>query len=299
MRSQSGCPSPRRRASRSASHSSTIPAVSPDGRRVAFSAARAGTSLLWVRSLDSLEVQPLPGTENGAYPFWSPDSHALGFFVLGATLKIIDAAGGPVRTLCDVPGNAARGGSWNADGVILFGSASGGLFTVSAMGGAPMPLTAPDASHGESAHSFPSFLPDGRHFLYWATPSNMILLGSFESKERTRLLMADSQGVYVTPGSLLLFVRQGTLMAQHFDARRVALTGEAMPLSEQLLPDSGGGSAFAVSATRVLAYRTATLDARTELTWVDPPADHLAQSGHRAATATQNCRPTARAWRWR
>ena len=247
----------------------TIPAVSPDGRRVAFVAARGGVNLLWVRSLDALEAQPLPGTDGAAFPFWSPDSRALGFFAnVGTVLKTIDASGGPVRTLCDVP-NTARGGTWSPDGVIVFGSSqSGGLFTVSANGGSPTPLTTPDAAQGDTAYRFPSFLPDGRHFLYWATPSNTVLLGSLDSKETTRLLPADSQAVYVAPGSLL-FVRQGTLVAQPFDARRGTLTGEAVPIAEQVLPDVSGGAAFAASSSGVLAYRTGTLSAPTQLTWVD------------------------------
>src|ERR1700681_4547937 len=123
--------------------------------------------------------------------------------------------------MCDAPN--ALGGTWSPDGVIVFGSRSGGLFSVSANGGPPTPLTTPDTAHGESAHWFPSFLPDGRHVLYWATPSNTILLGSLDSKETTRLLTADSQPVYVAPG-WLLFVRQGTLLAQPFDVRRPTLT---------------------------------------------------------------------------
>ena len=247
----------------------SVPAISPDGRRVAFVATRAGSSLLWVRALDSLEAQPLPGTENAAFPFWSPDSRAVGFFASDATLKTIDASGGPVRTLCNVPSGAAGGGTWSPAGVIVFSSlAGGGLFTVPANGGTPAPITTPDASHGERAHRFPSFLPDGRHFLYWATPSNTILLGSLDSKETTRLLTADSQAVYVAPGSLL-FVRQGTLLAQRFDARRATLTGDAVPVADSVLADATGAAAFAASSSGVLAYRTGTLGAPTQLTWVD------------------------------
>ena len=247
----------------------TIPAVSPDGRRVAFVAARAGVPLLWVRSLDALEAQPLPGTDGAIAPFWSPDSRALGFFAaVGTTLKTIDASGGPVRTLGNVPKSRGAAGTWSPDGVIVFGSQSGGLFTVSANGGAPTPLTTPDAAQGDTAHRFPSFLPDGRHFLYVAIPSNTILLGSLDSKETTRLLTADSQAVYVAPGSLL-FVRQGTLVAQPFDARRGTLTGEAVPIAEQVLPDVIGAAAFAASSSGVLAYRTGTASVLTQLTWVD------------------------------
>src|SRR5207247_424137 len=150
--------------------SSTV--VSPDGRRIAFVAVQEGRTLLWVRSLDRLEAQPLPGTDLAVAPFWSPDSRTLGFFSTGGGLKLVDASGGPVQTLCEVP-SAARG-SWNRDGTIIFGTRAGGLFRVAAAGGQPTPLTRPDGSHGEGSHRFPSFLPDGRHFLYLAVPSNTI-----------------------------------------------------------------------------------------------------------------------------
>ena len=254
----------------SAENGASIPAVSPDGHRLAFVATRAGATLLWVRSLDVLEAQPLSGTEGAAFPFWSPDSRTLGFFVFGATLKTIDASGGPVRTLCDVPARVsfARGGTWNPDGVIVFGSQSGGLFTVSANGGTPTALTTPDTSRGESGHRFPSFLPDGRHVVYWASPSNTILLGSLDSKETTRLLTAESQAVSVVPG-LLLFARRGTIVAQPLDARHATLTGEVVPIAEQVLPDSTGAAAFAASSNGVLVVRTGTLSGKAQLTWVD------------------------------
>jgi Tol biopolymer transport system component len=261
----------------SAAQGGSIPAVSPDGRRVAFVSSRAGATLLWVRSLDALESQPLPGTEgNPAYPFWSPDSRTLGFFAGGA-LKSVDASGGPVQTLCDCPN--AVGGTWSSDGVIVFGSQTGGLFTVPAEGGLPTPLTTPDASPGESSHRSPFFLPDGRHVLYRAFPSNTILLLSLDSKETTRLLTAESQAVYAAPDSLL-FMRRGLLLRQPFDLRSGTLTGDEMPVAEQVLYFQGPGeAAFSASSSGVLAYRTRPLDTRTQLTWVDRAGQPLGLVG--------------------
>ena len=199
-------------------------AVSPDGRRVAFVATRAGeVTRLWVRSFDSLEAEPLPGTETAAQPFWSPDNRILGFFASGK-LKTIDASGGPAQSLCDAPN--ALGGAWNSDGVLVFGSIVGGLFKVAAAGGPPTSITVPNTSRGENAHRFPSFLPDGRRFVYVAAPSNTIWLGSLDAKDTMRLLSAESQAQYAAPG-YLLFARQDTLMAQPFDVRPPAIVAEA------------------------------------------------------------------------
>jgi Tol biopolymer transport system component len=208
-------------------------------------------------------------------PFWSPDSRTLGFFA-GGTLKTIDASGGPVRTLCDAP--SARGGTWSPDGAIVFGSQSGGLSTVSGSGGSPTPVTTPDTAHEETAHRFPSFLPDGRHFVYWTTPPNTIMLGSLDSKETRPLFTAESQAVYVGPGSLL-FVRRGTLMSQPFDARRGTLMGEAVPIAEEVLADTIGAAAFAASSSGVLAYRVGTLGGQTQLSWVDRAGRQLGAVG--------------------
>jgi hypothetical protein len=165
--------------------------------------------------------------------------------------------------------------------VIVFGSQTGGLFTVPAEGGPPAPLTTPDASREEIAHRSPFFLPDGRNLLYRAYPSNEILLGSLDSKETARLLTAESQAVYVAPDSLL-FMRRGMLVRQPFDMRSGTLTGDAMPVAEQVLaffPGPGGEAAFSASSSGVLAYRTRPLDTRTQLTWFDRAGQPLGLVG--------------------
>ena len=172
------------------SQNTTMPAVSPDGRRVAFVAARGGVKQIWIRPLDALEAQPVFGTEDGSQMFWSPDSRSIGFSATGK-LKIVEVPGGPVQTVCDTP--LLRGATWNRDGVILFGSLAGGIFKVPASGGPPAAVTKPDDSHGESAHRFPSFLPDGRRFLYVAFPSSAIWIGSIDGSPATRLMTAASQ----------------------------------------------------------------------------------------------------------
>jgi hypothetical protein len=139
-------------------------ALSPDGRRLAFTATNAGgVPMVWVRDLDTLEAHALPGTEGARHTFWSPDGRSLGFFVQGKVRKV-EASGGPPQTLCEVNGNPI-GGSWSRLGTILFGMQNIGLFRVSQAGGSAAPLTTPDAEHGEITHLRPWFLPDGTHFL--------------------------------------------------------------------------------------------------------------------------------------
>src|SRR5207247_854424 len=137
---------------------------SPDGRRVAVVARNADKQTLWIQSLDTLIPQQLPGTEGAIQPFWSPDSRHLGFFA-GGKLKSIDVTGGPPIALCDVPATVG-GGSWSQQGVIVFstGGARGVIQKVSDTGGVPVTVTNPGKE--DNNHIRPSFLPDGRHFLY-------------------------------------------------------------------------------------------------------------------------------------
>jgi hypothetical protein len=234
-------------------------AISPDGRRIAFLALRNGVSLLWVRALDAPEAQVLEATEGAGLPFWSPDSRMLGFQT-PATLKVVDASGGPVRTVAERGGLA--GGIWGAGGDIVFGSGAG-LFRVPASGGALTPLAR--IGPGEVSHRTPAFLPDGRHVLYRALPSGTIWVASLDGTAPVQLVAADSQARFAPPG-VLLFVRQGTLLAQPFDTRGMRPSGDAIPVAEQVV-NVAGVAGFDASAG-VLAYRTLP-NQTTRLTWFD------------------------------
>ena len=145
-------------------------AVSPDGRLLALVATTNGKASLWVRPLDSLSARELPGTEGASLPFWSPDSKSLGFFAAGK-LKRIDVAGGAPQVLCDV--SLPRGGTWSAEGVILFApNTITGLQRVPASGGIPTPATSLDVGQ-EIGHRWPQFLPDSRRFLYYVQASQV------------------------------------------------------------------------------------------------------------------------------
>lgn len=259
-------------------------AVSPDGRRVVLLGISEGRPLLWVRALDSLTAQPVAGTEEGIFPFWSPDSRFIGFFS-GGKLKKIDATGGPAQTLCDAPQGA--GGAWSRDNVIVFApNFADALYRVPAAGGAPAPVTALDASRKETAHVRPQFLPDGRHFIYLAPSSQRensgIFVGSLDSNE-TKLLVNAYQGAAYAPPGYLLYMRERTLMAQGFDANRVELKGEPFPVAEQvdLLPGAEARLAFfSVSQTGVLVYRSGRSRSLSfQLTWFDRSGKQIGTVG--------------------
>src|SRR5262245_37680127 len=214
------------------------PAISPDGRFLAFVASTAeNKKLLWVRPLDSLSMRQLAGTDDALQPFWSPDSRRIGFFA-GRKLKTIDVYGGRSETVCDLT-DVPRGADWNEEGIIVFASGRAGpLLRVSASGGEPAPVTKLDTSRLENSHRYPCFLPDGRRFLYyarsWQKGNTGIYVGSLDEEwEPKQLLSGNTNGIYAPPG-YLLFVREGTLMAQAFDADQLRLTGHAFRVAENV-----------------------------------------------------------------
>ena len=260
--------------------------ISPDGLRLVYVANSAdGKRLLWTRPLDSLTAQPLPGTEDAANPFWSPDGRFVGFFAAGSKLKKIEFAGGPAQTLTDVQGSG--GGTWNHDGVIVFARSFGDrLYRVPATGGSSSPVTSLDESRKETAHLWPYFLPDGRHFLYLARgvqkENTGIYVGALDSNERKLLVNADSSAVYAPPG-FLLFLRERTLMAQAFDANKLQVTGEAFPIAEQVGFNAVTGRAFfSASETGVLSFLSSNAP-NTQLAWFDRGGKQLAAIGTPAA----------------
>jgi Tol biopolymer transport system component len=242
-------------------------AISPDGRQLAFVASAEGGSRLWLRSFDQDTARPLTGTEGASYPFWSPDTRAIGFFTADK-LKRIDLTGGASQVLADVPG--ARGGTWSRDGVIVFAPQQSVLMQVAATGGTPTALT--ELAPGEGSHRWPQFLPDGRRFLFYVglgQPSTHgVYVGSLDGRQPTRLLAGEAAAVYAPPG-LLLRVEQGALVAHPFDAERGVVSAQSVRLAQSVAEDDGTfRSAFSVSEAGVLAYRTSGL-ARRQIVWVD------------------------------
>jgi Tol biopolymer transport system component len=247
--------------------------VSPDGRRLVFSATADGKTQLWVRALASLTSVPLAGTEGASFPFWSPDSANIGFFADGK-LKRIEARGGPPLTLCDAA--AGFGGTWNREGAIVFApNGRGPLYRVSASGGTSSPVTILDFAKHETTHRWPSFLPDGRHFLYRAGSNVNVIdatirVGSVDSPGRDSRVIIPSQLNAIYSQGYLLFLRGNTLMAQPFDANRLSTTADAVTVAEQIQTMSNLGRAvFTVSANGFLVYRTGSLEPTVQLAWFD------------------------------
>ncbi len=253
-------------------------ALSPDGARLAFiGTGDDGKSQLWIRPLSGLSAQPLQGTDGAAFPFWSADSHFVAFFANGK-LRKIDASGGPPESLCDAP--QARGGSWGSEGTILFApNTNGGIFKVPAGGGTPVAVTKLDESRKENSHRWPVWLPDSRHFLYFVqTPQtasdlsgggNGVWLGSADGKQAKFLFRGDSQALYA-PSGYVLFWREGSLVAQGFDAGKLSLLGDVFPVAEgvQRLP-SRNFAFFSISSNGLLTYQGGALAGLSQLAWYD------------------------------
>jgi eukaryotic-like serine/threonine-protein kinase len=240
-------------------------AVSPDGRKLAFVAISEGKRWLWVRSLASDSAQRLANTEYAGQPFWSPDGQQIGYWAVGAgsfMLKRVPATGGSTETICLTGGSGSSGtahggnggGTWNRGGTILIALGNSPIYRVPASGGEPRAVTKLDAAYGETGHSMPEFLPDGRHFLFWANnrdpEKQAIVVGSLDSPERQRVIFSKTMAKFAEP-DFLLFSRDGRLFAQHLDLKRFRLTGSAAALAENV---HHRRPAFSAS-NGVLAYR--------------------------------------------
>jgi eukaryotic-like serine/threonine-protein kinase len=230
-------------------------AISPDGRYVVIAPA-AGKRQLWLRPLDALQAQPMPTTEDATYPFWSPDSRYIGFFAQGKLRKIA-VSGGPSQSLCDASGG--RGGTWNRDDVILFspGFNENVIRRVSAAGGVPS-----DVTKTSLPVLFPTFLPDGRHFLYVTVASaaeqNGIYVASLDGKENRRVLPDASSPVFAPAAGgdtgRLLFVRENNLMALPFNAGSRQASGDVFPVAEGVSLVQNNFEPVSVSESGVLLY---------------------------------------------
>jgi len=258
------------------------PALSPDGRRLAFVGSRSdGSQSLYVRELSRPAASEVPETAGGAYPFWSPDSRRLGFFA-GGRLNVVDASGGTVRTLCAV--SYPRGAAWGPGDVILFASQWGPIQRISASGGEAVDVT---KLEGEVSHRFPHFLPDGAHFLYIGFPfsrgvgETRVYVGSLGQEKPRALMRASGDVLYAAPG-WILFYRERGLVAQRFNPETLAVEGDPMPLVEPVraLLTTAGMNIASVADTQALVYQEGLSGANAELQWLDRAGRVLGGVGH-------------------
>ena len=254
----------------------SAPQISPDGRLVAFVAVeRSGQRKLYVRPLDRVSATALEGTEGAIQPFWAPDSGSLGFFANGR-LKTIATTGGPPRTLAAAP--VPRGGTWNRDGVILFVPRPPGvLHQVAVQGGDATPVgTVPPAQCW-----FPSFLPDGRHFLCSSLDQSRrtekVYVASLDSQKTTPLVATSAAGAVAAAGHLF-YRREDELVAQQFDPHRFTLSGAPVTVAATVATDPlTYQTLFSASAEGAVAYLARGSESR--LVWMDATGNEIGVVG--------------------
>jgi len=245
------------------------PAISPDGTRIVFAALdSAGKQHLWLRPLDSLTAQLIPGTDNATFPFWAHDSRKVGFFADG-NLKVVDLHGGPALVVCPAP--LGRGGTWSQDDVILFSpNFRSGLYTVSPAGGTPT-LLIDQKGTPYSSFRWPQFLPDGKHFIFLGVQhekaeESTLFVASVNERKPRPVMTATAAARYAS--GRLLFLRGTTLMSQSFDASTGKMSGEPTPVADQVLSDVGiWRGVFDATSNGELIYEQGSAMAATRLAW--------------------------------
>jgi len=245
-------------------------AISPDGQNIVYVGVH-GTLQLYVRRIDRVEAQPIPGTLGARQPFFSPDGKSVGFWSSSeGELRRVALAGGPVATICKAPSGNLYGAAWGAGDTIVFGS--GGLYRVSAAGGIAEVLTTPDAAQGEAEHRWPEILPDGRAVLFTAWGGTFertrIAVRSLVSTERKNLVEGATTPRY-SPTGHLIYYQTGTLMAMPFDASSLAVTGERVPLQEPVRTTVSGAADFTISRDGTLAFIPGSALPERRLVWLD------------------------------
>jgi serine/threonine-protein kinase len=247
-------------------------ALSPDGTHLVYVANRGGKRQLYLRQMDRLEATPIPGTEGGHSPFFSPDGQSVGF-VVGDKLKKVPVSGGAPQTLAFVS-PVTRGTSWGSDDTIIFTSnINGGLSRISAVGNTPPPdafsdapsrpnrgqvLTTPDATKGEYSHRWPQFLPGGKAVLFTIDTGDSfdearIAVLSLETG-KTDVLFDGGTNARYSPTGHIVFCRAGALLAVPFDLERLERTGDPVTVIEGILMEPGGAAHFTFSDDGSLAY---------------------------------------------
>jgi len=260
-------------------------AISPDGRRIAYVAKRADKRQLFLRTLDSAEASPLPGTEGAYSPFFSPDGQWVGF---GADQKVqkVGLSGGLTTVFAGQ--ETVFGGTWDRDTIIFSPQWTSGLISVPASGGTTQKITTVSPAGENRGHLWPEFLPGGKAVLFTVFTGGsledfQIAAADVATGKQTILVKGGTCGRYARTGHLL-YVRAGTLFAAPFDPDRLALTGTAVPVVGDVFENTNGGADYAVSPAGTLVYSPGGLQLTPRsLLWVDragkaTPASQLRRS---------------------
>jgi serine/threonine protein kinase len=256
-------------------------AISPDGRKIVFEFTSEGRSALWLRSLDTGQAHRLEGTQSELLthaPFWSPDGRSVGFFTSpDYKLKTINIGTGAVQTLANLV--CPCSGTWNRDGTIVASAAQGtGILRVSSVrAGESKSLLRPD---GDANLLFPEFLPDGRHFVYYAAGERAkrgVYVSDIDGMPPRRVLRSDTVPVFA-PSGHLLFVNDQTLFAQKFDLEKLEVIGNPVSIAEGVAVVSSR-AAVSVSSAGPIVYRTGTKGLAGQLVWFDRSGRELKKSG--------------------
>ena len=264
-------------------------AVSPDGRQLAFIATGpAAERRVWMRALSSIDARPVPGTDGATMVFWSPDSRSIGF-AAGDTLKRLELASGVAVAICKVPNGVGLTGTWSQHGEIVFATIAGeGLYRVPTAGGDATILVKPDSSRDEVRVAFPSFLPDGRRYLYLSRHldgRNFLMLG--ESGKDPRVIMPiESNAQYVEPG-VLVFARGGALVGQAFEATTGQVAGEPFAIAESVRFFLSTAAAAVFRAPNGSVVFQSHID-RSRLAWLDRSGREIGD-GRFAGLLTSTC----------
>ena len=278
---------------------STLPVPSPTGQFLAFAGVgpNGGTSL-WIRSLQSIESRRLPGTDGAGRVAWSPDGNWIAFFADGK-LKKVSPHGGPPQTIAAVPG--FQEAAWGPDGDIIFRPTNRApLFRIRDSGGSPEPLTTLNASLTENSHRFPEFLPGGRLFFFVGRcaerANNALYIGSLDTPEVTRVMPAQSRVSYVPAAAgrpeLLVFFRDGALLAQRFHLEGRNLISDAVPLFERVGYNAPSIEArFRVSADGRVVVIQGVDSISTRFRWFDRSGEELGVLGEPAENSQPRISP--------
>jgi eukaryotic-like serine/threonine-protein kinase len=260
------------------------PVINSDGTAVALCArTQKERDSIWIQSMSDLVARKLEGTDGAAFPFWSADGKSLGFFSDGH-LKKIPATGGPVTVLADAPN--PRGGAWNQDNVIIYEpDYRDTLWRISAAGGTPVRLTKFETNK-HTTHRWPQFLPDGKHFLFFATnhsgdSEHGIYFASLEDGSYKHVLDADSGGQYAA--GYLLYHLQSQLQALKFDPATGAISGEPVTVANFVEYDTGTWhTTFTASQNGLLVYEPGSKTLGTDLFWMERSGKTLGKVAERA-----------------